>query len=486
VPSIAIPRSQRSRSLVLAFASIGLSALVLLVPLLPFRVDMLMTLVLAAIPVVWGLRRHLRGELDWFEIFLLCSVLNLFYFGIGALWLQANPVELFSRSLAPYITPALGLGVLGSLACFAGYLAVGNKVRPSPFGRYVPVSSAAYVVPTCVGFIGQIGAVAQERLLSIARAGVSPVLSAVQQFAPVFLFAWALLWIQFWSGNLRKAQKYFLFLVVVPMVAVVLFGLFGGKEMAIVFISYPAVAFWYARRKLPWKIMTACVLVGVFVVFPLYNTYRNQNRDLETSRKFSKAIESASGWDRTKFMDESIKAFMNRMSLVYCVAAILRDVPEAVPYRFGETLVLAPIGLFVPRFLWPDKPKITIGREFGETFQLVNPIDQTTQIAPTFTGEFFWNFDLPGVIVGMFLFGAALRVFYERFGAGRDVGPLRHALYMGLLPTVIHIEGNVAAMFGVGVKVLVILWLYFLYARRSGWIAAVESARGTDRLTARR
>ena len=67
-----------------------------------------MTLVLFAMPLSWGVRRHLRGELDWFEIVLIIGMLNVFYFGVGALWLRTNPEQLFSKSLAPYITAALG------------------------------------------------------------------------------------------------------------------------------------------------------------------------------------------------------------------------------------------------------------------------------------------------------------------------------------------------------------------------------------------
>jgi hypothetical protein len=468
------PRRARTRSLVLAIASVALGALVLLVPLLPFRLEMAMTFVLVAIPFVWGVRRKLRGELDWFEIFLVFSVLNVFYFGVGALWLRSNPEQLFSKSLTPYLTPALALGTAGCLATFAGYAAMGQKIRPSPIGRFVPRNATFYLIAIGVGFIGQLGTIVQDRLVSIARAGVSPVISAVQQFAPIFLFGWALLWIQFWSGQLRRAQKALLFFVAIPMAGIVLFGLLGGKEMLLVIGGYPAIAYWYARRKLPWRIMLAFALIGVFVVFPVYNTFRNQDRGLDTGRRLSKALDSAARWDREQFMNRSVNAFMNRMSLVYCVAAILRDVPRAVPYRYGETLVLAPIGIFVPRILWPNKPSIAIGREFGETFQLVNPVDDLTQIAPTFTGELYWNFDVVGVIVGMFLFGAAMRAFYDRFGAGREAAPLRFACYLGLLPTLIHFEGNVAMMMGIVAKTLIVLSLFFALARKTGWIVEAE------------
>jgi len=260
----------------------------------------------------------------------------------------------------------------------------------------------------------------------------------------------------------------------------VLVSLLGGKELAILVLSYPAIAFWYARRKMPWAAFTAFALVGVFVVFPLYNTFRNQSRLLETDVRMSRTLDLAMRWDRREFLDHSVNDFMKRMSLVYCVGAILRDVPSAVPSRNGETLVLLPISLFVPRIIWPDKPNITIGREFAVTFQLVNPVDQVTQISPTITGELYWNYGVPGVVVGMFLLGAIFRVFYERYGSGTARAPLRTACYLALLPMAMHFEGNVAAMMGGLAKSILILSLVFLVARWRGWIveAAPPSPQG--------
>jgi len=464
----------RQRSLVLALACVAFAGISMLLRFVPFKLESGLTLVFVAVAIAWGVRRKLEGVFDWFELFLLFAVLNLFYFGIGALWIHSNPEMLISWSLRPYITPALALGTVGFLSAFAGYATLGGRVRPSPIGRFVPAGSTFYVIVAIVGSLGQIGAIIQERAVAVARLGISPIASSAQQFAPVFMYAWALLWMQFWAKNLTRAQKLLLFGAVVPMAGMVLLGLLGSKEVAIVMLSYPAIAFWYARREMPWRTLAAFALIGVFVIFPLFNTYRNQSQQLETEQRMSRAVDMAMRWDQEQFLRASVTAFMQRLSLVYCVGAILRDVPNAVPYRYGETLALLPIGLFVPRIVWPDKPNITIGREFGVTFQLVNAVDETTQISPTITGELYWNYDIPGVVIGMFLLGGVMRVFYERYGAGIGFDPLRRAAYMALLPTVIHFEGNVAPLIGGLVKSLLILGLVFLIARRRGWI--VEGA----------
>jgi hypothetical protein len=85
-------------------------------------------------------------------------------------------------------------------------------------------------------------------------------------------------------------------------------------------------------------------------------------------------------------------------------------------------------------------------------------------------GDFYWNFALPGVVVGMWLLGMGYRVFYQRYGAGRGFDPIRKAIYATLLPSVLCFEANVAIIVGGVVKVLVILIVFLVLSRRLGWL----------------
>ena len=236
------------------------------------------------------------------------------------------------------------------------------------------------------------------------------------------------------------------------------------------------MAYYEVKRKLPVKTVLIVGMFFVFVIFPMYNTYRQVDRNLDTTRRLDQVVSLTRNWDSDKYLDASLFAFLQRMTVVTSVAAIVSETGRWVDYRYGDTLLLAPIGLLIPRFLWPEKPDISIGREFGATFRLKNAFDQETEISPSMVGEFYWNFSIPGVIVGMWLLGMGYRWYYQRYGAGSGFDPIRKAVYATLLPTALLFEGNVAVIIGGLVKVLVILVVFLFLARRMGWVEDASAA----------
>jgi hypothetical protein len=85
-------------------------------------------------------------------------------------------------------------------------------------------------------------------------------------------------------------------------------------------------------------------------------------------------------------------------------------VPETVGYQYGRTMLtwlVAP----VPRWLWPEKPDIGVGRELGV------PVFQraigTGGVPPGIIGELHLNFGLAGVFFGLFAAGLVLRSLRE-------------------------------------------------------------------------
>jgi hypothetical protein len=176
-----------------------------------------------------------------------------------------------------------------------------------------------------------------------------------------------------------------------------------------------------------------------------------------------------SRWDRGTYLDRSIGTFASRMALVNSFAVVLRDVGRWVPYRDWRPLTLAPAILLIPRALWPDKPVLNVGREFGHDFRVVNSRDLDTSIAPSLPGELYWYFDLPGVIVGMFLIGMALRWYYNVYGAGgAGTSPIHLAIYMALLPKILTIEGGIVYSIIGLFKVLIVLALLRWICARVG------------------
>jgi hypothetical protein len=466
---LARPVQDKNRSLAIGAIFVLLAVMsgsVAFIPHVAFVV--LSAIYLGAFLAYLGLRPDTM-RVSLFEVIVPYGALSFLNFCVGTMYLVIAPDALDYPALAPFLLPALALATLGFLCFLAGYGTVFRTTAPSPLGRFVPTSMAVYLVPAVLGALGMCVAQAQAAgMLSTGR--ISSALSIIQQFSSFFWFGWFLTWYMTWAKQLSGRRKLVLLTVLSLLACAVLFFTLGSKSMAFTLLGMPAMAFYEVRRKLPLKSVLVVALIFVFLVFPFYNTFRNVNRELDTSRRVDKTLEMTRGWSSDRYLDASVFAFLKRLAIGTSVAAVISDTGRWVDYKYGETLFLTPIGVLVPRFIWPDKPNISIGREFGATFRLVNVADFETYVAPSMVGELYWNFAVPGVIVGMFVLGTAYRWYFQRYGAGEGFDPIRKSIYASLLIGALLFEGNVAIVVGGVVKALALLVVFLALGRRLGWI----------------
>jgi hypothetical protein len=73
--------------------------------------------------------------------------------------------------------------------------------------------------------------------------------------------------------------------------------------------------------------------------------------------------------------------------------------------------------VFIPRFLWPDKPMMSRGYWFSAYVGVSEYEDEhnsSTAISPA--GEMYWNFGIPGVVVGLFIMGGLFGILWRFSG----------------------------------------------------------------------
>jgi oligosaccharide repeat unit polymerase len=80
---------------------------------------------------------------------------------------------------------------------------------------------------------------------------------------------------------------------------------------------------------------------------------------------------------------------------------IIAKVPEKVDFLYGESYISALL-FFVPRELWPGKPR-GVGGMNGEVIFGGGP--GAGGVPPGPVGEAYWNFYIPGVLIMFFLYG---------------------------------------------------------------------------------
>jgi hypothetical protein len=97
-------------------------------------------------------------------------------------------------------------------------------------------------------------------------------------------------------------------------------------------------------------------------------------------------------------------------------AVVVSQSGANVEYLYGETF-LRGFEIVVPRFLNPDKPDMNIGNWTAQSFGAIGSLDNITNLSPTFVGEFYMNFGILGVVVGMFLMGI-VAILVDRYIVG--------------------------------------------------------------------
>jgi hypothetical protein len=310
------------------------------------------------------------------------------------------------------------------------------------------------MIPAGIGSVGSLARVIVART-TMRENRIAEFASSVAQLAPLFVVAWGALWILVLSGKATQSQRRLLW-AMTPLAALISYETYS-KATAIVLAAVPIMALWYTRRRLPWKAMTILILVVVFAIFPFWNLFRTMDPYLPQEKRLEMTMQTLSSKSAGQYVEGALTGFEGRMALVNSVAIAIRDVGRWVPFAHGSTIFGPSLAFMVPRALWPDKPYFETGRDFGKLFRVVNVQDQVTSIAPTVVGELYWNFDLPGILAGMAIFGAVVRALYRRYGEGGGIDPMRLAIHMALVVHITHFDGGIAG-YGAGLLRLLVMF----------------------------
>jgi hypothetical protein len=175
----------------------------------------------------------------------------------------------------------------------------------------------------------------------------------------------------------------------------------------------------YERRiRASWVVAGLAALVALY---PLSNFYRATVQSPYGSRMKiflqdpggvlrNLAIFTGSA-EASTYFSSGIEATGVRLDGLNVLTAIVKDTPERVPYQDGRTIGLIFVS-FIPRLVWPGKPGITIGEWVAQSYG--SAYDLTTDVGPTWIGEFYFNWGYAGVVFGMFALGIQFRMLQER------------------------------------------------------------------------
>lgn len=155
------------------------------------------------------------------------------------------------------------------------------------------------------------------------------------------------------------------------------------------------------------------------------------------------------------------------------LADVIRRTPGEVPFWNGKTY-LSLVGAFVPRFLWPDKPTKELGQGFGHRYGYLNPSDEKTSLNLPVLVEFYANFGVAGVIIGMWLVGL---IYFAVDRAANNSGQSMLVSLAGviLIVPLMNIESDFSLTFGGLIMNGAALWLVLRTIRRRASVRSVNN-----------
>lgn len=378
-----------------------------------------------------------RTEARLIPLMMLHGLFYTFTFGLPAL---SEKTSWYSSEES--ITEALLVSILGLLCLYAGY--------------YIARTAMRNLRP--IRFLGSVSRESRKWIAWILFAvylafQAFPALSyipSINMLSEPLVFLSIGILVSVWLDG-ELARGHFGLLAGAIAITLMIKLLSGSLAQPVLFLVFLGILYWNKKRTLPWRMIALSVAI-VVVLNPVKMAYRAETWNIDpTELSFREKAELfwtvAENYyvnaDRPFIEDPST---VNRLAHIAVLSYVVEMTPDPVPYWMGgsyRTLWTS----FIPRILWPDKPQATIGQEFGHRYMLLGDSDEVTSFNLPWLPEFFANFGLAGVMLGMFGVGVLFRFLVHKFTAPAS-RTFEYVLGITITFQLFYAESNFALMIG--------------------------------------
>jgi hypothetical protein len=467
---IAVSRSQALALPAVALAGLTMFAIVDAAPV-PFLLSVFLGIYCSA--VAWREYRT-RNLVSPLAIY---GALFAVHFAVPGLFFSASEDHFVDERNATYFGQAIAYIALCFVGVHIGCRLAESAARPTtePPGatRFLPGRTAFVVlILTLLGFAARALVLSADAYFQIRRtdagALAGPYYALIRTVELFPLFALALWSLYYFSKKHRtRASRWGLFFLFILE-----FGYWlpsGRKEGWMLAIVVPLVARYLAVKRLPPLSVGAAAAALIVVLVPITTYYRTAMEliGITGASPTEVIVEAVGAADVVAELDDvsPLRVGLGRFSLVEPVSACIRLYENSEFVIAPGQPYLVAMAALIPRLLWPDKPDLHYGTQFGHVSGLSYPSDWATSISVSFPGEAFLNLSWGGVLV-MFVLGFGFSALYY----AQRRGVRWQFLYLVSLPTLLYIGGTFAIYFSGLAKLLLFFYLISL------WI----TARGSD------
>ena len=208
-----------------------------------------------------------------------------------------------------------------------------------------------------------------------------------------------------WLKFYKKRKSFAKILWFVSFFIFLFFNLYVSQRGAIVFlfIQLIALSYYFNGLKVPkTKLTLGLITAGLF--FQIMSSIRQD---------FTSAHNQDVSFSILKTLEPGI--LTTNLIDISKTAHIMDAIPNKIEYQYGYTLTTI-LFAWIPRQLWKNKPVSNVDNTIGmkvfgsQTFG-------SGGVPPGIFAELYWNFWIPGVMIGCFLLGILLKIIQLTFSS---------------------------------------------------------------------
>jgi hypothetical protein len=262
------------------------------------------------------------------------------------------------------------------------------------------------------------------------------------------------------------------------------FGENSSKSNTMLALLPPIVFLSRRRQYYKWIPVIGILLLILYlgIVAPAVNSSRNIQQG-DSFDRIMVGLRSSSpfytGEPVTLSLTNQFDGLMERLFEIPLITGFMVGEVSRSGLQLGGTMTDLYYA-FIPRIIWPEKPPVSRGAWFTTYLGMArSEAEATTSTGMTTVGEWYWNFGVAGVAVGMFLTGALLSGLWRLAGSYPIHQPTNMVLYVAIIMSVLNFpDATSPIVSAVG------LYLFFgalAYLRTFGQKTALPSRSATIR-----
>lgn len=408
------------------------------------------------------LRRKSRFQVPWFleifpAIFLISYVCTIYYFRNLLLTRDAKGDALILDSL--WITGAGNF--LFSLAC------LGTIQMLTPARQTIRLDTPLQAIPArTLQWIYGAGLILNLLVVPFSPLSFRALFFSIGNIEVVALGMMLFLGMHQAQGYGRFETRLALFGLAFWAARNMATSLFGGTIATMI-----CLAMLFARKVAGWLAISGILFVLIFA--PLVQGVKKQVRgdgDLyanapqeSVQSAFKRNFEAIIVNRDLYAYKQGFDAFMERVDTMLMFMKIKNNIDTRQNFARGETLMASVFWSFVPRFLYPDKPITGGSSQLAKEYADMH-VPEGTSVGVGPIPEFYINYGVPGVWVGMSLLGLFYGFLMQRmFSHPRQ--PLGFVLGALTFSTVIRPETNLGDSLGATLR-WIFVWVVLLWITR--------------------